>query len=117
MSAGHSHGSPSFTNAFAVGIALTLVFVGTEALFGWRAGSLALIADAGHNLSDVFALVLSWWAAALGRRAPTRLRTYGLRRASILSAVANAMMLLVAIGAIAWEAVGRMRHPSPVAAS
>ncbi len=117
MSAGHSHGSRAYTNAFAVGIGLNLVFVAAEALFGWRAGSLALIADAGHNLSDVFGLVLSWWAAALGRRAPTRLRTYGLRRASILSALANAVMLLVAIGAIAWEALGRLTHPSPVAAS
>ena len=117
MSEGHSHAVANYSRAFAIGIGLNLAFVAAEALYGWRAGSLALIADAGHNLSDVFGLVVAWWAAALSRRAPTRRRTYGMRRASILSALANAVMLLVAIGAIAWEAVDRLRQPQPVAGS
>lgn len=117
MSQGHSHTVANYSGAFAIGIGLNLVFVAVEALYGWKAGSLALIADAGHNLSDVFGLVVAWWATTLGRSTPTRRRTYGMRRASILSALANAVMLLVAIGAIAWEAVGRLRQPQPVAGS
>lgn len=112
---GHTHGSSSYTRAFAVGIALNLGFVVIEALFGLRAHSLALLADAGHNFSDVLALLLAWAAAALAKRIPTQRRTYGLRRFSILAALGNALLLLIAIGAIAWEAVGRFRNPEPVA--
>lgn len=117
MSQGHSHGAANYSRAFAIGVGLNLAFVAAEAFYGWRAGSLALIADAGHNLTDVFGLILAWWAAALSRRVPTRERTYGLRRASILAALANAVLLVVAIGAIAWEAIGRLQNPSPVAGS
>lgn len=114
--AGHTHGAPSYTYAFAVGIVLNLGFVVVEAIFGLSAHSLALLADAGHNLSDVMALMLAWGAALVGRRLPTQRRTYGLRRFSILAALGNALLLLVAIGAIAWEAIGRLRSPEPVAA-
>ena len=111
----HNHAPKDFNRAFAWGIALNIAFVAIEAIFGTLAHSLALVADAGHNLSDVLGLVLAWWASRLARRAPTPNRTYGLRAASILAALFNACFLLVAIGAIAWEAVGRLRHPQPVA--
>ena len=113
--AGHAHGPSSYNRAFAIGITLNLVFVATEAFYGWRADSLALLADAGHNLSDVLGLVLAWAAALLSKRLPSQRRTYGVRRFSILAALGNAILLLVAIGAIAWEAIGRFRNPQPVA--
>ncbi len=112
---GHSHAPASFGRAFAIGIALNAGFIVVEATFGILAHSLALVADAGHNLSDVLGLVLAWGASVLVRRRPTARRTYGLRRSSILAALFNAVFLLVAIGAIAWEALGRFRHPEPVA--
>lgn len=112
---GHSHAPASFGRAFAIGIVLNLGFVIAEAGFGFLSGSLALVADAGHNLSDVVGLVLAWGASILVRRRPTMRRTYGLRRSSILAALANAVLLLVAIGAIAWEAVRRFAEPGPVA--
>lgn len=112
---GHSHAPANFGRAFAIGIALNTGFVVIEATFGILSHSLALVADAGHNLSDILGLVLAWGASILVRRAPTPRRTYGLRRSSILAALANAAFLLVAIGAIAWEALGRFRHPEPVA--
>jgi cobalt-zinc-cadmium efflux system protein len=112
---GHSHAPASFGHAFAIGIVLNLGFVFAEAGFGFLSGSLALVADAGHNLSDVVGLVLAWGASILVRRRPTLRRTYGLRRTSILAALANAVLLLIAIGAIAWEAVRRFAEPGPVA--
>ena len=112
--ASHSHAPASFGRAFAVGIALNLAYVAVEALWGMRVGSMALVADAGHNLSDVFGLLVAWGGATLARRRPTARRTYGLRGTTILAALANAVFLLVAIGAIAWEAVRRLRHPEPV---
>lgn len=111
----HEHGPVNYDRRFVVGIALNVGFVAVEAIFGVLAGSLALLADAGHNLSDVLGLVLAWGALVLGRQQPTRRRTYGLRRSSILAALANALLLLVAIGAIGWEAVRRFSHPAPVA--
>jgi cobalt-zinc-cadmium efflux system protein len=114
---GHSHAPSSYSRAFAVGIALNLTFVAVEALYGVRAGSLALLADAGHNLSDVIGLVLAWTGALLARRAPTPNRTYGMRRASVLAALSNAVLLLLAIGAIAWEAIGRIGHPAAIQGS
>lgn len=111
----HAHGPGNYSKAFAIGIALNLVFVAIEAMFGIRAGSLALIADAGHNLSDVIGLVLAWVGAILGKGAPTPTRTFGMRRASVLAALSNALLLVVAMGAIAWEAIGRLSHPEPVA--
>lgn len=112
---GHSHAPTNFGRAFAIGIALNIGFVAVEAVFGVLAHSLALLADAGHNLSDVFGLLLAWGASALVRRRPTERRTYGLRRSSILAALFNALFLLVAVGAIAWEAVHRFNAPAPVA--
>jgi cobalt-zinc-cadmium efflux system protein len=112
---GHHHGPASYDRAFAIGIGLNLTFVIAEVVFGLRAHSLALTADAGHNLGDVLGLVLAWAATLLARRRPTSRRTYGLRRFSILAALGNAAFLLIAVGAIAVEAVDRLRHPAPIA--
>jgi cobalt-zinc-cadmium efflux system protein len=111
----HSHAPASFDRAFAIGVGLNVAFVVAELVFGLRTHSLALIADAGHNLGDVLALVLAWAGTVLARREPTPRRTYGMRRFSILAAIANAGILLVAVGAIIVEAVDRLRHPAPVA--
>jgi cobalt-zinc-cadmium efflux system protein len=108
----HDHGPGSFNRAFAVGIALNVAFVAVEASVGWRIGSLALLADAGHNLSDVAGLALAWAGALAGRLAPDDRHTYGWRRASILAALANAILLLVAMGSLAWEAVQRLSAPA-----
>ena len=99
--------------AFAAGLALNLIFVVVEALFGITSHSLALLADAGHNLSDVFSLGLAWVAAWIGRRAPTSRRTYGFGRGTILASLVNAVLLLIAVGAIVWEAVIRLGDPRP----
>lgn len=112
---GHSHVPVNYTAAFAVGIGLNLAFVAIEAVYGLLSHSLTLLADAGHNLSDVLGLVLAWAASVLVRRSPTRKYTYGLKSSSILASLANAVLLLVAIGAIALEAVQRLLHPQPVA--
>lgn len=114
MAHDHEHGAPDYNRAFAIGIGLNLGFVLLEAGFGLWANSLALLADAGHNLSDVLGLLLAWGANYLSGRRPTARRTYGLRRSSILAALLNAVLLLVAIGAIAWEAVQRFERPAPV---
>ena len=106
---GHSHAPKNFGRAFAIGIALNVSFVLVEAFFGWKSNSLALLADAGHNLSDVAGLLLAWVAAIAGRLRPDQRHTYGWQRASILAAFANAILLLVAMGALAWEAVGRLQ--------
>jgi len=109
----HDHAPADFSRAFAIGIALNVAFVAVEAFFGWRANSLALMADAGHNLSDVAGLVLAWGGALAGKLRPDARHTYGWKRASILAAFANALLLLVAMGALAWEAVGRLGSPQP----
>ena len=111
----HAHAPASFDRAFAIGVGLNVAFVVVEIVFGVRTNSLALISDAGHNLGDVLALVLAWAGSMLARRGPTPRRTYGLRRFSILAAMANAGILLVAVGAIIVEAVDRLRHPAPIA--
>lgn len=113
----HTHSPASFSRAFAIGIALNLGFVIVEATYGAIANSLALLADAGHNFSDVLGLAMAWGAAVLVRRLPTTRRTYGMRRSSILASLFNALLLLVAISAIAWEAVKRLQHPEPVASA
>jgi cobalt-zinc-cadmium efflux system protein len=115
MAHDHSHAPGRFGHAFAVGIAFNLAFVALESVFGIVAHSVALLADAGHNLSDVLGLSLAWGASYLGQRQPTKRHTYGLRRSSILAALVNAAVLLVAIGAVAWEAIGRLSKPQPVA--
>lgn len=112
---GHAHAPADFGRAFAIGIALNTAFVVIEAGYGIAANSVALLADAGHNLSDVLGLVVAWAAMRLAKRAPTMRFTYGLKGSSILAALFNAVFLLVAVGAIAWEAVGRFADPQPVA--
>ena len=112
---GHSHAPASFGRAFAIGTALNVGFVVVEATYGLIAGSVALLADAGHNLSDVLGLLIAWGAATLARRSPKGRYTYGLRSSSILAALLNALLLLVAIGVIAVEAIRRFAEPSPVA--
>ena len=114
--AGHVHAPASFGTAFAIGITLNVGFVILEVIYGILANSLALIADAGHNLGDVLGLVLAWGATFLARTAPTERRTYGLRSSSILAALFNAIFLLITTGAIAWEAVRRFGDPTSVEA-
>ena len=110
----HHHGMADYGRAFAIGIALNLVYVVAEAGYGLAAGSLALLADAGHNLGDVLGLGLSWGAMMLGRRGPSGRFTYGLRSSSILAALANALILLIVTGGIAWEAIRRLAYPMMV---
>ena len=102
--------------AFAIGAAINMVFVVAEGIFGIAANSVALIADAAHNLGDVLALLLAWGAAWLTRRPPTARRTYGWGRSSILAALVNAAVLLIGVGAIGVEAIRRLLDPEPVAA-
>jgi len=113
----HHHRPRSFGRAFAIGIALNMSFVIVEAFYGYRADSLALLADAGHNLGDVMGLLVAWGASYLSQWQPTRTYTYGLRRSSVLAALLNALFLLVAIGAIAWEAIRRFHDPVAVQAN
>ena len=113
----HSHTTYAFNRAFAVGIALNLSFVVAEAVAGWFSGSLALLADAGHNLSDVAGLALAWVAALAAGRRPDARHTYGWRRASILASFANAVLLLVAMGSLLWEALHRLQAPPPADAA
>jgi cobalt-zinc-cadmium efflux system protein len=110
----HDHGPANHDRAFTLGVALNVAFVVIEIIFGVLSHSLALVADAGHNLSDVLGLLVAWGAAVLSRRRPTLRHTYGMRRSSILAAVVNAVVLLIAIGAITVEALRRFGHPEPV---
>ena len=107
----HHHAPADFDRAFGIGIAVNILFVAVEAFGGWRVNSLALLADAGHNLGDVAGLVMAWGGALAGRVRPDANYTYGWKRASILAAFANAVLLLVAMGSLAWEAVGRLSAP------
>ncbi len=113
--AGQSHAPVDFGRAFLIGIALNSAFVVIEAGYGFVSNSTALLADAGHNLSDVLGLVVAWIAAVLSKRPPTPRLTYGLRNTSILAALTNAVLLLIAAGAILLEAIQRLIHPEPVA--
>ncbi len=109
---GHDYHHPTnFGQAFAIGITLNMAFVLVEVIFGLMANSLALLADAGHNFGDVVGLVVAWGASWLSRWHPTDKYTYGFRRSSVLAALINALLLLVAIGGIAWEAIGRLWNP------
>ena len=122
MSHSHHHGSHKgchhepnrYNRAFLIGTCLNVGFVAIEAIFGFWSGSLALLADAGHNLSDVLGLLLAWGGSLLAQRPPTSRHTYGLRRASILAALLNSTILLLAMGAIAWEAIQRLSHPTAI---
>jgi cobalt-zinc-cadmium efflux system protein len=111
---GHHHAPANFGWAFAIGIILNTGFVIIEAIYGIVGHSLALLADAGHNLSDVLGLAIAWIAIILVKRLPNKKRTYGLRGTTILAALFNAVFLLVSSGAIGWEAIQRFRNPSPV---
>lgn len=112
---GHVHAPANFGKAFAIGISLNTALVVAEAVYGYIGNSTALLADAGHNLSDVLGLVVAWGASIAARRAPSGRFTYGLRASTIVAALANAVFLLVATGAIGWEAILRLREPEPVA--
>jgi cobalt-zinc-cadmium efflux system protein len=118
MSAAHSHHhhqdrSGELSRSFAIGIALNVTFVLIEAVFGFTANSMALLSDAGHNLSDVLGLMVAWAGGVMARTGSSPRFTYGLKKASILAALINALFLLVAVGAIGAEAIRRLFHPSP----
>lgn len=111
----HHHAPADFNRAFAIGISLNVLFVLIESFYGWKINSLALLADAGHNLSDVAGLVLAWAGAWAARIQPDARHSYGFKRASILAAFINSLVLLVAMGSLAWEAVIRLQSPEPIA--
>jgi cobalt-zinc-cadmium efflux system protein len=113
--AGHSHAPDHFGFAFAVGVTLNTAFVVAELVFGYAANSLALVSDAVHNFADVISLLLAWGAAWLAQKQPTQQHTYGYRRASILAALFNAGLLLIAVGGIVVEAINRIQQPAVVA--
>ena len=108
----HHHAPPSYNRAFAVGVLLNVVYIIIEVVYGFIADSLALLTDAGHNLTDVLALLLAWGAATLARRKPSPRRTYGFSRATIIASMFSGLLLLGAVGAIAWEAVSRFFEPA-----
>ncbi len=110
----HDHGPANYNRAFAIGVSLNAVYIAVEVVIGLRIDSMALLADAGHNASDVLSLLLAWGASAMSASRPTSRRTYGLRRTSILASLTNAILLLLAIGAIGWEAIGRFGQEIPV---
>ncbi len=110
----HSHAPADFGRAFLIGIVLNAAFVIVEATYGYLSGSMALVADAGHNLSDVLALLLAWGASAAAKRPPSARFTYGFKSSTILAAIANAALLMVAIGAILIETIRRLADPAPV---
>ncbi|MNQ38992.1 Cadmium, cobalt and zinc/H(+)-K(+) antiporter [compost metagenome] len=111
----HGHAPQRYDRAFAIGIALNLGFVLVEAFYGWQVNSLALLADAGHNLSDVGGLILAWAALAATRLRPNDRHTYGWRRGSILASFVNASILLVAMGSLGWESIQRLQQPEAIA--
>ncbi|EKD38953.1 MAG: hypothetical protein ACD_75C00552G0001 [uncultured bacterium] len=111
---GHSHAATNFNRAFAIGTILNLIFVVIEASYGLLSHSLALIADAGHNLSDVMTLLLAWGAMALANRSATARHTFGFKKGTILVSLGSALFLCMAIAIIIWEAVGRLHTPVPV---
>lgn len=113
---GHSHAPTSFGTAFAIGIALNAAYVAAQLFYGVAAHSVALLADAVHNIGDVLGLIMAWGAIRLATRQPTQTRTYGWGRGTILASLGNAVVLLLGCGAIAIEAVQRFAHPQPVAA-
>ncbi len=110
----HHHEINNYNRSFAIGITLNVIFVIIEVSYGLVADSLALIADAGHNLSDVMSLMLAWGANYLATKHPTHKRTYGLRKVTIMASLLSAVLLLVAMGAIAWESLDRLSSPQPV---
>ena len=116
MAHDHDHGPLNYNRAFALGVVLNVAYVAVEATYGFLVNSVALLADAGHNASDVVSLLLAWGGHWLSHRPPSKRFTYGLRGSTILAALFNALLLLAAVGAIAWEAVGRLADPPEVLA-
>lgn len=115
MSHHHTHSTKNYNKAFAIGIALNVVFVIIEAVYGVLASSLALLADAGHNLSDVLGLLLAWGAFYFSAKPTTEKRTYGYRKITVIASITSAIILLLALGGIVWEAIGRFNSPQPIA--
>lgn len=115
MSHDHSHEIENYNRPFAIGVILNVIFVLIEISYGILADSLALIADAGHNISDVLSLLLAWGASVLATKAATEKRTYGFRKATVMASLVSAIILLVALGAITLEAIDRFLQPKPVA--
>ncbi len=111
---GHNHGPTDFNRAFAIGVILNILFVLVEAGYGIIGNSLALVADAGHNLSDVMTLLLAWGAMAIAKRGATARHTFGFKKATILASLASALLLYGAIGVIIWEGIDRLQVPAPV---
>lgn len=114
MSHNHDHNLNNYNKSFAIGVALNTIFILIEATYGFLADSLALIADAGHNLIDVMGLLLAWGANLLASKQPTEQRTYGFRRVTILASLFSSLLLLIALGGITWEAIGRLADPQSV---
>lgn len=114
MSHDHSHEPVNYNHSFAIGVILNISFVIVEFSYGVFADSLALIADAGHNLSDVVSLLIAWGASLLASKPATDTRTYGFRKATVLASMASAILLLFALGMITWESIGRFYNPRPV---
>jgi cobalt-zinc-cadmium efflux system protein len=114
MSHDHDHHISDYNRAFAMDFGLNLIFVVIDAGYGVASGFLALVADAGHNLSDVLSLLLAWWAGWLAQKPATEKRTYGFSKVTIMASLASAILLLVALGGITWEAIGRFFDPKPV---
>ena len=112
--AGHSHTPQNFGRAFAWGIGLNLTYVIVEVIVGLAIGSLGLVADAGHNASDVLSLILAWAAARLSQRPPSERFTYGLKRSPIVASLFNALLLFGAMGIVFWEAIQRLQNPEPI---
>lgn len=108
----HHHATPDYNRAFAIGVGLNVLFVIIEAFYGFMANSLALLTDAGHNLSDVLGLLLAWGAAALAKKRPSERRTYGYSSATILASLFSGLLLMGAVGAIGWEASNRLMEPA-----
>jgi len=114
MARDHHHKPNNYNRAFAIGVVLNVAFVIIEVIYGFIAESMALIADAGHNFSDVIILLLAWGASLLASKKPTKRRTYGLRRVTIIASLMSAILLLIALGGITWEAIGRFSEPKAV---
>ena len=112
---GHGHAPANYGRAFAIGVGLNLAFVVVETMYGIAAHSVALVADAAHNVSDVLGLLAAWVAYAVSKQKPTARHTYGLRKSTVLAALANALLIMVAVGGVAWESIGKLRHPEPTA--
>ncbi|MFV1981996.1 MAG: cation diffusion facilitator family transporter [Thiohalomonadales bacterium] len=114
MAHDHQHHQGNYNREFAIGIVLNIIFVVVEIIYGLSADSIALIADAGHNFSDVISLLLAWGASLLASKKATKKRTYGFRKATVIASLVSAILLLIALGVIAWEAIGLFREPKTV---